>query len=184
MKLASKFTALAAIICVLLLVGIYTLGALLGSIEFDHTLTVQAPITKAFQNLASHELKPKIYRDISAKNSEILPYMAGNTSRVCYGDSKQLCFTEEIIEIDSPSQLKIRTTTSRFVTTTSIHFTPSYLRTQLHIKEEIQGMTALDRSLLLLFRRPYIKQRIKFYDVIKSAIESTPDYDIKPEELK
>jgi hypothetical protein len=179
-----RISLYAALVFVILLLGVFALGYMLESTTFDHTLTIQAPIEKAFKNIASHELKPQIYRDITADGTTIEDYKEGNISRVCYGSENLKCFTEEILKVDSLNELSIKTVESRFVTTTNIYFTPAYLRTKLHIIEEIKGITAFDRAMLYFMKNPVLKHRKTYYRLIKSAVESTPDYDINPEELK
>ncbi len=179
-----RISLYAALVFVILLLGIFALGYMLESTKFEHKITIQAPIEKAFKNIASHELKPLLYRDITADGTIIEDYEEGNTSKVCYGDEDLKCFTEEILKIDSLHELSLKTVASRFTTTTNIYFTPSYLRTKLHIKEDIRGNSAFDRAMLYFIKNPVLKHRKNYYKLIKSAVESTPDYDINPEELK
>lgn len=184
MKNIKRLSLYAAIICVLLLLLVFLVGFLFDSAKFEHKLTIQAPLEKAFDNIASHELKPKMYRNISAEETEILPFIEGNTSKLCYMTDELICFTEKIILLDSLKELHLQTTSNRFTTTSKIYFSSKFRTTGLHVKEEIHGRTAFDRAMLFLFKKPYLQQRRKFYAVMKSAVESTPDYNLLPEDIK
>ena len=173
------------LILVSLFVAFFSIGILIPTISYTIDLDIQAPISKGYNAIASHEMKPLLYDDIIVEKTDVQPFKEGNTTVISYLESdKEKRFEEKIIKLDSLKYLEFSTETDKTFTISKIHFADKKILTRLRIEEEMTASSFIERSFIVLLKSSIVKNRNAVYTRRKQIIESTPDYSIKPEDLK
>ncbi len=174
-----------SILFILILIAFFTLGIISKQIEYTITLKVQAPIKKAYDAFASHEFKSLQYPNINPKTAKVEAFLEGNTTFLEYTErNKKKSISETVVQLDSLQYLELSINGNNSLTTSSLHFTDKQLITKIRIEEKLQGNTAIQRSMIYLFQQAIKRNREEIYNKLKTHIESTPDFDFRPEEQK
>lgn len=170
---------------IILLLAFFGLGLFVKQISYEFKIDIQAPIEKAYNALASHEFKSIQYPNINAETAKVEDFAEGNTTYLEYDNrSKPKYIKEKVIEIESLKKAVLQTETNISFNETELTFTDKKLITRLHIHETISGKSTLQRAMMFFFQNAIKKNKEKLYSSLKTQIESTPDYNFRPEEQK
>lgn len=168
-----------------LLLAFFLVGAFVKSVKYDFTMDIQAPTYKAFAALASHEFKSIQYPNIDPLTAKVEPFEVGNTTYLDYQvKGKKRFVREEVIQMDSLKLVVLKSESKSNTSQTELHFENRNLITRVHYKEEIFGNSILERAMLIILKSPIATNRERLFRSLKTRIESTPDFDYRPEERK
>ena len=174
-----------AVFLILVLLGLFGIGILFPTLQFKYSIDIYAPLYKAYGDIASHELKTKLYSGINPTESHFDTFEAGHISTICFDQNKkQKCIQEEVIELDSLKLLKAKYINPKTNIISTIQFVDKDKVTGLQVHEIIQGSNYLENAMMQIFQVAIRKNRENWYEKIKISVESTPDYKLMPEEIK
>jgi hypothetical protein len=92
--------------------------------------------------------------------------------------------TEKYLLKDSLRQFDVVSTMNKYSVHSEISFIDKGLKTGLRAKEKIKAHNFINQALFVLMKNRLVRARQKWYEKIKTAVESTPDFSIQPGELK
>jgi len=170
---------------VIVLIAFFTIGLFVKSVDVAYTIDIQAPIEKAWNALASHELKRIIYPKINPKTADVQEFKIGNYTYLEYNErGRDKYIREHILNIDSLQLVVLEIDSQNSKTFVEQQFNDLDRITRLQIKESIQGKTIVERVVLFVFQGAITENKLKKYQALKTKIESTPDFNFRVSEQK
>lgn len=172
-----------SILCVLLVLTMMVIGYLFKSIQYQDSIEIQAPVSKAYTALSTHDIKARLYQDIDAKLTTIKPFREGEKTVVGFKDSKMnRMLHEKVIKLDSLKFIELDSQLNRMRVHSSWNFKDYKTVTLLEVNEKISTNSMLNRAFMVFMQQSIRKNRKAYYTRLKEIIESTPDTSFSPEE--
>ena len=157
-----KSTRIIALLIFLVCIVLLSLPIFFKTIPFDHQVDIQSPVEKAYNSISSS------YEDI---------FMSSEIEMINKWDREIIdtVRNEKLITAASNGELNINT---------EIQFINRNKITRLEIHEDLSFDSWIDHAFGVILNSSIKQKRINHYTRVKQGIESTPDLDFKPDELK